>query len=262
MSAKTRHFPSAWPSPQRRQLRPALADVDAERVEAPQQRRGVGQAERHRALGRADRPVIEGECGIVLPELEVEQRPVPPDMNLVHVAGGRPQRLARQHPAQPVFRAPGHFHHMRHGVMRPEAQRLELGGGARLVLGAGIVARFLEPEAVKSEQRPVARLFLRPQWQGPRRAVPHQGKRPRKPSISAARLVRHQVERVMHQVAVEHRDRGGARPLHQMRECCEMGLLALVQRSTTGRFRPAPWPRPSGRGRWPRRTPRLFPDTP
>ena len=49
-------------------------------------------------------------------------------------------------------------------------------------------------------------------------------------------LVRDQVERVVHQVTVEQGDRGGARPLHQVCERAEMGLLALVQRQRASDF--------------------------
>ncbi len=81
-------FPIGVVLPQCRLLPPAGANVAAEGVEAPQERRGVGEAESHRALRRAHRPVIERQRRVVLPELQVEQRLVPPDMNLVHVARG------------------------------------------------------------------------------------------------------------------------------------------------------------------------------
>jgi hypothetical protein len=48
--------------------------------------------------------------------------------------------------------------------------------------------------------------------------------------------MRDNVERVMHQVAVEHRDGGGPGTLDQMGQGGEMGLLALVQRQGPGGF--------------------------
>src|SRR6516162_8221499 len=42
-------------------------------------------------------------------------------------------------------------------------------------------------------------------------------------------LMRHKIEWVTHQVAIEHRDGGLPGTLHQMGESGEMGLLALVQ---------------------------------
>ena len=59
---------------------------------------------------------------------------------------------------------------------------------------------------------------------------------PEKAVRQRCRLVRHQVERVAHQVAVEHCDGGGARAVDQMRQGGEMGLLAVVQRQRPGDF--------------------------
>jgi predicted GNAT family acetyltransferase len=130
-------FSVGVPVPQRRQLVPAIADIAAERVEAPQQGRGVGQAVAERALSRADRAVVERERRVILPKLDVEQRLVPPDMGLIGMArGSTTKRLARRHPSQAVFRPPGHFHDMRDRVMRPKTQRFEFGGCTRFVFGA------------------------------------------------------------------------------------------------------------------------------
>jgi hypothetical protein len=49
-------------------------------------------------------------------------------------------------------------------------------------------------------------------------------------------LMRHKVEGVMHQVAIEHRDSRGPRTLHQMGECPEVSLLTLVQSQGPGGF--------------------------
>ena len=48
--------------------------------------------------------------------------------------------------------------------------------------------------------------------------------------------MRHKVERVAHQVAVEHRHGGGAGAVDQMGERGEVGLLTLVQRQGPGGF--------------------------
>ena len=48
--------------------------------------------------------------------------------------------------------------------------------------------------------------------------------------------MRHKVERVAHQVAVQHRDSGGPRTLDQMGEGGEVGLLTLVQPQGPGGF--------------------------
>jgi hypothetical protein len=47
-------------------------------------------------------------------------------------------------------------------------------------------------------------------------------------------LMRHQVERIAHQVAVQHRDRGGPGASAQMRQGGEMGSLAFIQRQWPG----------------------------
>jgi hypothetical protein len=53
---------------------------------------------------------------------------------------------------------------MRDGVVRPETERLKFGGRAGLLLGAGVIAGFLQAEAVKGQQGSVARLVLGPEW--------------------------------------------------------------------------------------------------
>jgi hypothetical protein len=73
---------------QGRLLPPEVAGVASERVEQPQERRGVGQGEGHRAPSRAHRPIIECQCLLVLPEFAVEQRLGSTDMELVHVVEG------------------------------------------------------------------------------------------------------------------------------------------------------------------------------
>ena len=227
------------PLPQIGQLPPAIADIaaaglTAQRIEPPQQGRGVRQAQAQRPLGRADRPVIKRQRRVVLAELHMEQRLVPPDMHLVHMLRHRPQCLARAHPAEPVFRPSGHLHDMRDRVMRPKAQRLQLRRFARLVLGARVIAGLLGAERMKRQQRAVARHVLRPQWQRARRAVADAMKPSEKPVAQCRRLMRDDVERVLHQMRLEHCDGGGARALHDLRQCREMRLLALVQGKAAG----------------------------
>ena len=59
---------------------------------------------------------------------------------------------------------------------------------------------------------------------------------PEKPVGQRRALMRDEVERIAHQMAVQDRNGGGPRALHQMRQCGEMGLLALVQRQRPGGF--------------------------
>src|SRR4051794_23806478 len=121
---------------------------------------------------------------------------------------------------------------MRDGMMRPEAQRFELGGGARLVLGPYVIAGFLQPEAVEGQQGAVARLVLGPEWQGARRTIPNPRETTEEPVDQGRRLMRDNVERVIDEMAFEHRDGSGPGALDQIGERSEMGLLALVQRKT------------------------------
>ncbi len=89
---------------------------------------------------------------------------------------------------------------------------------------------------MEGEQGAVARLVLGPEWQGPRRAVPDPVETSEKPVDQRRGLMRDQVERVVHQMAVQHRDGGGASALDQMREGAKVGLLTLVQCQRPGAF--------------------------
>jgi hypothetical protein len=228
--------PVGVPLPQRRELPPAIADIAAERVEPPQQRRGVGQVRADRPLRGAHRPVIERECRAVLAELKMEQCAVPPDVHLERVARAGPERLALRHPAEPFPGTVGLLHDVRDGVVRPEAERLELGGRARLVLGAREVASLLQPEAVIGEDESIARLVCRPERQRARRPALHQVRAAGIDVEHHGRLVGDEVERRAHQVAVEHRGRGGASARDRAGLGEEMRLLPLVARERPDRL--------------------------
>ena len=86
------------------------------------------------------------------------------------------------------------------------------------------------------QQGAVARLVLGPKWQGTRRAVADPMKASEKPVGQRRALMRHEVERIAHQVAVQHRDGGGPGALHQMGKRREVGLLTLVQGHGPGGF--------------------------
>ena len=59
---------------------------------------------------------------------------------------------------------------------------------------------------------------------------------PEEPVAYRRALMRHKVERVAHQVAVQHRDGGNPRAFDQMGERDEVSLLALVQPQGSGAF--------------------------
>ena len=123
---------------------------------------------------------------------------------------------------------------MRDGVVRPETERLKFGGRAGLLLGAGVIAGFLQAEAVEGQQCSVAHLVLGPEWQRSRRAIPDPMETPEKSIGQRSALMRHQVERIAHQVAIQHRHGSGPGASAQMRQGGEMSLLALVQRQRPG----------------------------
>ena len=120
---------------------------------------------------------------------------VPPAMDLFIWPGSTTQRLPCRHPTQPVFWTPGLSHHMHDRVVRPEAQRLEFGGGPRLVLGSRINPGFFQPEDVHSQQGAVARLVLIPERQGPRRPIPHSKENTEKPTGYRGTPMHHKVKR-------------------------------------------------------------------
>jgi len=59
---------------------------------------------------------------------------------------------------------------------------------------------------------------------------------PEEPVAYRRALMRHKVERVAHQVAVQHRDGGSPGAFDQMGERGEVSLLALVQPQGSGGF--------------------------
>ena len=55
-----------------------------------------------------------------------------------------------------------HFHHMGDGMVRPAVGRVQIQRAAPRILGARIVAGFLQPESVHAQQDGIARNIHRP----------------------------------------------------------------------------------------------------
>ena len=125
---------------------------------------------------------------------------------------------------------------MRDGVVRPETERFEFGGEARFVLGAGVVAGFLEPEGMEGQHRSIVRHVPGPQRQGARRAVANPGEAAEEAVEEGGALMRQEVEGVTHQMAVQHGDGGGALAQDDVGQGGQVGLLPLVQRERPDGF--------------------------
>ena len=105
MSVKTRHFPSACPShkPASSRHRSPMSQPSVSRRHSSAD--ALVRLSAKPALRRADRAVIQRQRRVVLPEFEVEQRFVPPDMDLVDVARG--STTAPRAPPSTRARLPG-----------------------------------------------------------------------------------------------------------------------------------------------------------
>src|SRR3954469_9687736 len=78
--------------PMRRQLLPAIADVDAGELQAPQQRGGIDDVEKSTGFGGANIVIIEPKPLVQPPALDQVERQMPPLMNR-ETDRGRPVRL-------------------------------------------------------------------------------------------------------------------------------------------------------------------------
>src|SRR5690606_23913317 len=137
----------------------------------PQHGRRIDQVVGHRAALLADRAVVQGQCLLGLAEVEVEQCAVPPDVHLEEVVLAAPCRLARDHPSEPVLGAALHFHHMRHGMVRPAVLWLQGYGAAAAVLGAREVTTLLKTEGVHAKKETSPWYLRRPMRQRPPDAI-------------------------------------------------------------------------------------------
>src|SRR5688572_19281870 len=135
-----------------RDLAPAIADVDPVALEAKEHRRRILDIDvevRHlRDEGRrevAEAPVVKIEHRFELAPLEVEHRPVPPQV--VHeVVDLRPVRLEAGEPRYALLLPALHLEDVRHRVRAPAVGGIELDGAPAGALGGGVLAAFLQAE--------------------------------------------------------------------------------------------------------------------
>ncbi|MDT4862653.1 hypothetical protein FQZ97_973220 [compost metagenome] len=193
-----------------RQLGPAPAHVHPRELQAPQQGRGVHQVQHHGAGRLAHAAVVEREHGVGLAQFQVAERPVPGVVHLEEVVIARPVRLARGHPADAVLRAALHFHHVRHGVVRPAVQRLRIERLASHRFGARVVATFFEAERVHAQDDGMPRHVGGPVRHHARDAVAQVARAGAVEVDQVPGLQRHDVIRVLHVVPVH--GQGGLGP--------------------------------------------------
>ena len=102
-----------------------------------------------------DRRVEQRQALVDLAEFVVEQRQVPPIVDLEE-AVLRPGFGIVAHPGNAVALPALHLHDMRHRVLRPAVARLDPDGVPSQRFGAGVVAHLLEAEGLHGERRVIA----------------------------------------------------------------------------------------------------------
>ncbi len=112
--------------------------------------------------------------------------------------------------------------------MRPVAMWFQLGGFTADILGARVVACFLEAERVECAHQAIAWLVPGPLRHGAGRATCNPSEFAAKSVEQQPRKVRHEVVRISHQQSVDDADRGIAMPEHSMAERLGMHTLAVV----------------------------------
>ena len=102
-------------------------------------------------------------------------------------------------------------------MVRPVAERLELGGRACSILRACVLAGLLQSEGVERLHDAVALLRLRPARQSAGRPVASPGETPEMSVHLQRRHMSDEVERMAHEVTVEDCDRRSSVSYHRMR---------------------------------------------
>ena len=141
------------------QFLPAVADIDAEALEAEEHGRRVlhvdvdiRRGDRERRGEVAEAGIVEFERAGIVAVLELEQGAVPPEM-VLQVVAALPVGRERGQPLDAFAAAALHLHHVGDGVRGPEIAGVELDGAAPEWLGGEIVPGLLVGEAVAGEYR-------------------------------------------------------------------------------------------------------------
>ena len=131
------------------QFLPAVADVDAEALEAKKHRRrvlyvdvGIRRGDRERSGEVAEARIVELEHRGMVAVLQHEQGAVPPEM-VLQVVGAFPVGREGGEPLDAFAATALHLHHMGDGVRGPEIARVELNGAAPGWLGGEIIPGLL-----------------------------------------------------------------------------------------------------------------------
>ena len=117
--------------------------------------------------------------------------------------------------------------------MRPETMRFQFGRRTRFVLGAGVITRFFQAEAVEGKDGAVTGHILRPKRQCPCCPVPHPPEASKVAVEQRHGLMRHEVERIPHQVPVQHRCRRTPCAHHRLLQRRPVPLFPLIHRQAS-----------------------------
>ena len=150
------------------ELLPAVADIDAEALQAKEHGRrvlhidvDVRRRDGERRGEIAEAGVVELEHRGMIAVLQLEQRAVPPEM-VLQVVSALPVGRERGEPLNAFAAAPLRLQHVGDGVRRPEIAGVELDGMASVGLCREIVPGFLVRERAAGEYRRKAGSALRP----------------------------------------------------------------------------------------------------
>ena len=140
--------------------------------------------------------VVQLQHGVVLLQCQVEQRPVPLDVE-GEVVAPRPAVSVFRNPCDPDAWLVAHFHHMGHRVKPPGVAGLHLQGIPPGALGRIVLARLLQAEGVAAQDKGIVRDARPPAGQHPGgRRVHADGVAGHKPEC-VAQLDRQRVDRVV-----------------------------------------------------------------
>ena len=143
------------------ELRPARADIDAGGLQAPQHGHRIADIEIILRRIGAKLLVIELERFVGLAELEMKQRPVPPDV-IGKIVAAAPTRLGALQPGDAVAALALHLVHMCDRMHRPGIAGIERHRLLANVAGGAIIAAFLQAEGIHAAHEAAAGLVRRP----------------------------------------------------------------------------------------------------
>ena len=205
----------------------ALADVDTQQMQAPQQRRRVEALQRDLQHLAGEMRVEQTQCPGVVQAFEAEEAEVPPQVRGEAVAFG-PLRLMRAQPRGAVVEAALHLHHMRHRMHGPRHARVGGERAAAHLLGLRIEVALLQAEGVEREHVGVQRIGLVPLGQHARRAQPQVAGVTAEEVPQLRELQCERITRVVDQQLVPRMTRGMPAAVEQL--ACGLHMRTLARR--------------------------------